>query len=88
VASVFQSDSLGATVARELIDDISDHYKLCEHALIKLEHDTENISSLFRSVHTIKGNLGVVGFTPALSLINSAEEFWCYCDQATFAITL
>ncbi len=74
---VFHCDELDLNVVRELIEDINDHYLLSEAALLELDRqpdDAELIISLFRSVHTIKGDLGIVGFSPAMPLINSVED--------------
>ena len=74
---VFQCDELDLAVVHELVEDINDHYQISEDALLKLDRrpdDRELIMSLFRSVHTIKGDLGVVGFTPASPLLNAVED--------------
>ena len=75
--AVFQSDSLAPHVLLDLIDDIRDHYQNSEQALIEMDRrpfDAELVRGLFRSVHTIKGNLGIVGFSPVLPLMAAAED--------------
>ena len=74
---VFQCDDLDLAVVRELIEDINNHYKISENALVMLDRqpdDAELRLSLFRSVHTIKGDLGIVGFSPAMPLMNAVED--------------
>lgn len=74
---VFHCDDLDVSVVNELIDDINDHYLNSEDALIQLDRapsDKALLSSLFSSVHTMKGDLSVVGFSPVLPLISSVEE--------------
>ena len=74
---VFQCDELDQSIIHELIEDIEDHYEQSERALIQLDRQPGNgelILSLFRSVHTIKGDLGIVGFSPAMPLMNSVED--------------
>lgn len=75
--SLFHGENLDEAIAAELFEDINDHYQISEDALISLDrqpHDVELLNSLFRSVHTIKGDLSVVGFSPALPLINAIED--------------
>ncbi len=65
--AMLYSEGLDATVIAELMADIADYYAISEAALLHLDRspdDQEVIARLFRSVHTIKGNLGVVGFSP------------------------
>ncbi len=74
---VFQCDDIDLAVVRELIDDINNHYQISEQALSMLEQqpdDAELVLSLFRSVHTIKGDLSIVGFSPAMPLMNAVED--------------
>ncbi|ARN73737.1 HD-GYP domain-containing protein [Oceanicoccus sagamiensis] len=74
---VFQCDDIDLAVVRELIDDINNHYQISEQALLMLDRqpdDTELLLSLFRSVHTIKGDLSIVGFAPAMPLMNAVED--------------
>ena len=75
--TIFQSDSLEPQLASELIDDISRHYLDSEKSLIELDGDPNNsqlLHQLFRSVHTIKGNLGVVGIRPLMPLMDEIEN--------------
>lgn len=75
--SVFQCDELDLTVVHELIEDINAHYKISENALLMLDRqpdDRELIMSLFRSVHTIKGDLDIVGFSPSIPLMSAVED--------------
>ena len=74
---IFYGEDLDATVVHELFEDINDHYLISERALIMLDRepdDIELINSLFRSVHTIKGDLSIVGFAPAIPLISAVED--------------
>jgi HD-GYP domain-containing protein (c-di-GMP phosphodiesterase class II) len=73
---VFQCNELDLAVMHELVDDINDNYKISEHALLELDRQPDDVElkiSLFRAVHTIKGDLAIVGFAPALPLINGVE---------------
>lgn len=74
---IFHGEDLDAAVVHELFEDINDHYQISEQALIMLDrkpNDTDLINALFRSVHTIKGDLGIVGFSPAMPLITAVED--------------
>ena len=75
--AVFEPENLEDHILIDLVDDINEHYQHCEYALLAMDRgsvDAELVHSLFRSVHTIKGNLGVVGFSPALPMIGAAED--------------
>ena len=75
--AIFQSRGLEPHILADLTDDICEHYQHCEQALITLDRspiDNQLVRSLFRSVHTIKGNLGIVGFNPVLPLVGAAED--------------
>lgn len=75
--SLFHGENLDKAIADELFEDINDHYHISEDALIRLDRQPDDsglFNELFRSVHTIKGDLGVVGFSPALPLINAIED--------------
>jgi chemotaxis protein histidine kinase CheA len=57
--------------------DFKEAHQNCESILINLEHDPSNkelLNSLFRSVHTIKGNLVYVGLIDLTPLIQSMED--------------
>lgn len=57
--------------------DFKDAHLHCENALIDLEHnpdDTTILNDLFRSVHTIKGNLIYVGLKDLTPLLQSVED--------------
>ncbi|OUS29278.1 phosphohydrolase [Gammaproteobacteria bacterium 45_16_T64] len=68
-------------VETELMDDFfydfREAHQSCESILINLEHDPSNkelLNGLFRSIHTIKGNLVYVGFRDLTPLIQSMED--------------
>ena len=57
--------------------DFQEAHQHCENALIDLEHDPANntlLNDLFRSVHTIKGNLIYVGLRELSPLLQSVED--------------
>lgn len=57
--------------------DFQEAHQHCENALIDLEHDPANntlLNDLFRSVHTIKGNLIYVGLRDLSPLLQSVED--------------
>ena len=73
----FRGEHLDTAVVQELFDDINEHYLFSESALLQLDrqpNDAELINAIFRSVHTIKGDVGVVAFAPALPLMTAAEN--------------
>lgn len=68
-------------ISRDLIDDFfydfNESYERCERTLIALETDPDNrelSNELFRSVHTIKGNLIYIGLKELCPLLQSIED--------------
>lgn len=64
-------------VLHELMDEINQLYEVSEFTLISLEQDPQNIElqqALFRAVHTIKGDLGLVMFSPVIPVITHVED--------------
>ncbi|NRD74095.1 HD domain-containing protein [Shewanella sp. VB17] len=61
----------------EFFDDFKNAHQSCDSVLIDLEIDPKNdalLNSLFRSIHTIKGNLIYVGLKDLTPLIQSVED--------------
>jgi chemotaxis protein histidine kinase CheA len=61
----------------DFFEDFNDAYPLCETTLLELEHTPDDqalLNSLFRVVHTIKGNLGFIGLMSAVPLLQSLED--------------
>ncbi|RUO76917.1 metal-dependent phosphohydrolase [Idiomarina tyrosinivorans] len=64
-------------VLTELLDEIRELHQQSEAALIQLEQSPQDqalAASLFRAVHTIKGDLGIVGLSPMITLVGHAED--------------
>ncbi|WP_394392912.1 Hpt domain-containing protein [Shewanella woodyi] len=64
-------------VMGDFFDDFKAAHQTCDSVLIELEDDPENdtlLNSLFRSIHTIKGNLVYVGLKDLTPLIQSLED--------------
>ena len=65
---IFKHEDLDDDILSDLLDEINELYEASEQVLIELElkpEDNELQRSLFRSVHTIKGDLGLVNFNMA-----------------------
>lgn len=61
----------------DFFDDFKIAHQTCDSVLLKLEDDPENdtlLNSLFRSIHTIKGNLIYVGLKDLTPLVQSLED--------------
>ena len=72
-----QEDDFNRELMEDFFLDFRDAYQTCENTLIDLEHDPANpdlLNALFRSVHTIKGNLVYVGLKDLTPLIQSVED--------------
>ena len=77
----FRPDDLESDILSDLIEEINELYESSEQTLIELElrpEDNELQRSLFRSVHTIKGDLGLVGFFPMIPILQHVEDLLDY----------
>ena len=73
----FQHEDLDDEILNDLLEEINELYEASEQTLIELElrpEDNELQRALFRSVHTIKGDLGLVSFTPMIPLLQHVED--------------
>ncbi|HET8707030.1 MAG TPA: Hpt domain-containing protein, partial [Pseudomonadales bacterium] len=64
-------------IMEDFFQDFKEAHQHCEHTLIELEFrptDRELLHTLFRSVHTIKGNLIYVGLKAISPLLQSVED--------------
>lgn len=63
--------------ASELISSFEDHYETIQYSLNKLSHNTEDsdlINTVFRSIHTIKGNAAMAQVSPLVDYTHAIEE--------------
>lgn len=75
--AVFTPEELDDEILHDLYDEIVELYEASEQLLIELEltpTDNELQRALFRSVHTIKGDLGLVDFTPMIEVLQYMED--------------
>jgi len=75
--AVFTPEELDSDILHDLMEEINELYEASEQTLIELEltpEDNELQRALFRSVHTIKGDLGLVGFTPMIKVLQHMED--------------
>ncbi|XOV80438.1 MAG: HD domain-containing phosphohydrolase [Aestuariibacter sp.] len=73
----FTHDDLDSEILHDLLEEINELYEASEQTLIELElkpQDNELQRSLFRSIHTIKGDLGMVNFSPLIPLLQHVED--------------
>ncbi|WP_439861396.1 HD domain-containing phosphohydrolase [Pseudomonas sp. MBLB4136] len=70
-----------AEMSSDQLDDFrqeaTEQFQRCEQLLIELEHapdDAERLRDLFRQVHTLKGNLGIVGLSALIPLPQALED--------------
>lgn len=70
-------DEIAHELMEDFFQDFAEAHQQCEHTLIALEQspdDQELLNGLFRSVHSIKGNLVYVGLKDITPLIQSVED--------------
>lgn len=73
----FRHDDQDKEILGDLLEEINELYEASEQTLIELEikpEDNELQRALFRSIHTIKGDLGLVSFTPMIPLLQHVED--------------
>lgn len=74
---IFVPEELEDDILTDLMEEINELYEASEQTLIELElrpEDNELQRALFRSIHTIKGDLGLVNFTPLIPLLQHVED--------------
>lgn len=77
VMAVFIPEELEGEILHDLNEEIFELYEASLLNLVELElnpSDIEMQKALFRSVHTIKGDLGLVGFTPMIEVLQYLED--------------
>jgi HD-GYP domain-containing protein (c-di-GMP phosphodiesterase class II) len=89
----FRHEDLDSEILNDLLEEINELYEASEQTLIELElrpDDNELQRSLFRSVHTIKGDLGLVSFTPMIPLLQHVEDLLDFLrkGQITYTSTM
>lgn len=74
----------------DLMEEISELYQSSEATLIELESQPTDIElqrSLFRAIHTIKGDLGLVNFEPIIPLVSHVEDLLDYLRNGKIEYT-
>lgn len=64
-------------IISDLKDELSEKRQSCNDHLLKLESDPEDkdtVTELFRDVHTVKGDLGIMGISQYLPLLQAIED--------------
>jgi HD-GYP domain-containing protein (c-di-GMP phosphodiesterase class II) len=87
---MFKHEDLDEDILTDLLEEISELYEASEQTLIELElkpEDNELQRSLFRSIHTIKGDLGLVNFSPLIPLLQYAEDLLDYLRKGQINYT-
>ncbi len=75
--ALFTPEELEHDILHDLKEEIFELYEGSLQNLVELElvpGDNEMQRALFRSVHTIKGDLGLVGFTPMIEVLQYLED--------------
>jgi HD-GYP domain-containing protein (c-di-GMP phosphodiesterase class II) len=87
---MFKHEDLDEDILTDLLEEINELYEASEQTLIELElkpEDKELQRSLFRSIHTIKGDLGLVNFSPLIPLLQHAEDLLDYLRKSQIYYT-
>lgn len=86
----FRHDDLDNDILNDLLEEINELYEASEQTLMELElqpQDNELQRALFRSIHTIKGDLGLVNFTPMIPLLQHVEDLLDYLRKGQIRYT-
>lgn len=86
----FKHEDLDEDILSDLLEEINELYEASEQTLIELElkpEDNELQRSLFRSIHTIKGDLGLVSFTPMIPLLQHVEDLLDFLRKGQITYT-
>lgn len=87
---IFKHEDLDEDILTDLMEEINELYEASEQTLIELElkpEDNELQRSLFRSIHTIKGDLGLVNFSPLIPLLQHGEDLLDYLRKGQIQYT-
>tara|TARA_R110000868_G_scaffold129808_1_gene338928 strand:- start:219 stop:1370 length:1152 start_codon:yes stop_codon:yes gene_type:complete len=87
---MFKHEDLDEDILTDLLEEINELYEASEQTLIELElkpEDNELQRSLFRSIHTIKGDLGLVNFSPLIPLLQHGEDLLDYLRKGQIKYT-
>lgn len=87
---IFSPEDLSEEILFELLEEINELYEASEETLIELElrpTDNELQNDLFRSIHTIKGDLGLVCFEPMIPLLQNIEDILDYLRKKEIVYT-
>jgi len=72
-----QISQFDADIVNDLKDELDEKRQNCNDHLLSLETNPDDISTinlLFRDVHTVKGDLGIMGISQYLSLLQAIED--------------
>ncbi|WP_421132345.1 HD domain-containing phosphohydrolase [Alteromonas sp. A079] len=86
----FVPDDLEEDILSDLMEEINELYESSEQTLIELElrpEDNELQRALFRSIHTIKGDLGLVNFGPMIPLLQHVEDLLDFLRKGQVSYT-
>lgn len=77
MADIFAPEDVESEIVADFIDGLKDELEEIEHDLLVLEKepsDKEAINSMFRAVHSIKGNARMCFFEPISDYVHDIEE--------------
>jgi chemotaxis protein histidine kinase CheA len=75
--ALFTYETEEADLIHDFINDYHDNYESAESQILRLEtnpSDSETLHALFRAVHTIKGNCGLLGINPLVDILQELES--------------
>ncbi len=86
----FTLPAFDSYILDDLLEEISELYQSSESTLIALEATPEDVElqrALFRAIHTIKGDLGLVSFDPIIPLVSHVEDLLDYLRNGKIEYT-
>jgi len=74
----------------EAYDEFLEQYNNCESSIVDLEHQPKNsvlLNDLFRTIHTVKANIGLIGFEPMVEMLQDLETLLDFVRKETLAFS-
>jgi len=74
----------------DLLEEINSHCEDCATTLVMLGHDPDSRDlrdKLFRSIHSVKGDIGITQIDPLLPRLTAVEDILGMMREGFFAMT-
>jgi response regulator RpfG family c-di-GMP phosphodiesterase len=76
MAEFFLTEPIDNELFDEAYEEFLEQYSSCESSIVDLEHDPQDsvlLDDLFRTIHTVKANVSMLGFEPMVMMLQELE---------------